>query len=184
MAKNNPRLCVAGIKLRDQVNKNYPARDKASDGWIGDTKHQKTKSDHNPDSKGIVRALDIDADLGKGYDSLELAESLRNAAKNGDKRISYIIHKKKIASKVLGWKWRAYVGSNPHISHIHISFTELGDNDKKAFDINIQKVVKEVKTPITRTTAYNTEIDAIKIDIIAIQNRLKKLEDLVKKSPR
>jgi len=181
MPKIIPRLCVAGIKLRDQINKQYPQRDKASDGWIGNAKHKNTKSDHNPDAKGIVRALDIDAGLGKGVDSWELAESLRSAAKNGDKRISYIIHKKKIASKTLGWKWRPYVGQNPHTSHIHISFTEEGDSNKKAFDIVFPQKKKEEKTPQARSTAYATEIDAIKIEIVALQARLKKLEEMMKK---
>lgn len=138
MSKSKPaKLCSAGVKLRNQINKAFPKRDKASDGWIGDTRHKKTKSDHNPDENGIVRALDIDANLAKGYDAKDLAEALRSAAKNGDKRISYIIYKKKIASKTLNWKWRPYVGSNPHTSHIHISFTKDGDKAGKAFDIKL-----------------------------------------------
>lgn len=137
--KQSARLCAAGVKLRSQINKKYPNRDKASDGWIGDAKHQKTKSDHNPDKNGIVRALDIDADLGKGISSFDLADQLRLLAKNGEKRISYIIHNKKIASSILNWRWRNYTGSNPHLSHIHISFTSKGDIDGSAFDINIQK---------------------------------------------
>jgi hypothetical protein len=182
MPKINPRLCVAGIKLRDQINKAYPQRDKASDGWIGDSRHVKTKSDHNPDKNGIVRALDIDSNLSKGADSWDLAESLRVAAKNGDKRISYIIHKKKIASKTLNWKWRPYVGNNPHLSHIHISFTELGDTDKKLFDIKI-KEVKEIKksTPVERKDAYLKELDSIMAEFAKIE---KKMAEFKKKYPR
>jgi hypothetical protein len=128
------KLCAAGVKLRAQINQAYPNRDKASDGWLADARHGKTKSDHNPDPKtGYVRALDIDGDLGKGIDSWELAESLRQLAKAGDKRISYVIHNRKIASRILGWKWRPYLGSNPHYSHIHVSFSEAGDTDGRKF---------------------------------------------------
>ena len=151
MSKSKPaKLCSAGVKLRNQINKAFPNRDKASDGWIGDARHKKTKSDHNPDENSIVRALDIDSNLSKDFDAKDLAEALRLAAKNGDKRISYIIYKKKIASKILNWKWRPYVGSNPHTSHIHISFTKDGDKVGPAFDLSFTKNI-EIKNRVSDT---------------------------------
>lgn len=135
-----PKLSAAGSKLREQINRTYPNRDKASDGWIGDAKHRAGKSDHNPDSKtGIVRAIDIDADLGKGIDSWAVAEAIRQAAKAGDKRLSYIIHNKRIASATFGWVWRPYIGQNPHYTHIHVSFKPSGDGDRKGFKIDWPK---------------------------------------------
>jgi len=141
------QLSKAGAKLRNQINKTYPNRKKDSDGWIGDIKHVTQKSDHNPDPKtGIVRALDIDADLAKNVDSWELAEAIRAAAKAGDKRISYIIHKGKIANGSIGfWIWRAYKGQNPHHTHLHISFSKAGDEDGKAFNIVFPKAKIEQK---------------------------------------
>ncbi len=57
------RLCAAGIQLREQIDDDYPDRDRKSDGWIADARHlAKGSSDHIP-VDGIVRALDIDADL-------------------------------------------------------------------------------------------------------------------------
>ena len=53
--------------------------------------------------------------------SIYLAEQIRVAAKT-DKRISYIIHVGKIASPLLGWKWRKYRGINSHHRHLHVSF--------------------------------------------------------------
>jgi hypothetical protein len=59
-----PKLCKAGVQLREQIDDDYPERDRKSDGWIADTRHSTRKSDHNPDPKsGIVRAIDVDADL-------------------------------------------------------------------------------------------------------------------------
>ena len=59
------KLCKAGVQLREQIDDDYPDRDKKSDGWIADARHlAKGNSDHCPDAKSqIVRALDIDADL-------------------------------------------------------------------------------------------------------------------------
>ena len=130
------KLSKAAEQLRKEVNLKYPKRDKRSDGWLGDSKHKLRKSDHNPDKQGWVRAIDIDADLVKGStkESWLLAEKLKSIAIK-DKRISYIIHQGRICSPRLGWKWRVYKGSNPHHTHIHISFTKAGDLNGKAFGI-------------------------------------------------
>lgn len=114
----------------------YMDRDRKSDGWLGDTRHSVRKSDHNPDKNGIVRALDIDADLGAHKEeAYALVEKIRKCAKRGDKRIKYIIYDGKIMSPIMNWKRRKYRGANPHRSHFHISFTTLGDKDGSWFDL-------------------------------------------------
>lgn len=132
-----PKLCKAGQQLREQIDDAFPDRDRASDGWLGDAKHAARKSDHNPTVEGIVRAIDIDADL-KSHKSeaFDLADQLRLLARS-DKRISYIIFNSKIASWRMNYKWRVYRGINPHKKHIHISFTKLGDTDGGMFYIPI-----------------------------------------------
>ena len=132
-----PKLCKAGQQLRLQVDDSYPDRDRTSDGWVGDVRHSARTSDHNPDAKGIVRAIDIDRDLaGKKKPDLmpDLADQIRLCAKS-DKRISYIIFNGKIASSRMGWRWRKYSGINPHDHHCHISFTKKGDTDSSFFNI-------------------------------------------------
>ena len=132
-----PVLCRAGQQLRLQIDDSYSDRDRTSDGWIGDTRHSARPSDHNPDTAGIVRAIDIDRDLsGKAKPDLmpDLADQIRHAAKS-DKRIAYIIFEGKIASPRLGWRWRKYYGINPHTKHCHISFTKKGDADGSFFNI-------------------------------------------------
>jgi hypothetical protein len=133
-----PLLCKAGQQLRLQVDDSYTDRDRTSDGWIGDTRHQARPSDHAPDAEGIVRAIDIDRDLsGKAKPDLmpDLADQLRLCAKRGDKRISYIIFDGRIASSKKSWAWRAYSGINKHNHHCHISFTKKGDADGSFFNI-------------------------------------------------
>jgi hypothetical protein len=129
------KLCKAGQQLREQIDDAFPDRDRASDGWLGDAKHAARKSDHNPTAEGIVRALDIDANLrSHKSEAFDFADQLRLLARS-DKRISYIIFNGKIASWKRNYKWRAYSGLNPHTSHIHVSFTKLGDNDRSMFRI-------------------------------------------------
>lgn len=131
-----PKLCAAGVQLRDQVDTWFPDRcTKSPEGWLGDSRHSTRKSDHNPDADGWVRAIDINSRL-ESSDSLApyLADQIRIAAKS-DPRISYVIYNSKIASSKLGWRWRKYTGINPHKRHLHCSFTKLGDLDGRPFDI-------------------------------------------------
>jgi len=147
------KLCKAGQQLREQIDDAFPDRDRTSDGWLGDAKHAARKSHHNPDASGIVRAIDIDADLrSHASEAFDLADQLRLLARS-DKRISYIIFNGKIASWKLNYAWRPYKGINPHKKHIHCSFTKLGDNDNGMFRIPIL-----TGEPINGTTKSNRSI--------------------------
>ena len=99
------KLCKAGQQLREQIDDDYPDRDRRSDGWIADARHlAKGNSDHIPRG-GIVRGLDIDSDLKAHPEEVfALVEKIRKVAKRGDKRIKYIIHNKRICSPILNWK--------------------------------------------------------------------------------
>ena len=134
-----PILCKAGQQLRLQIDDSYPSRDRKSDGWVGDTRHQaRPTSDHNPDENGIVRAVDLDRDLcGISKPDLmpDLADQIRLCAKAGDRRISYLIFNGKIASAKKGWAWRPYSGINPHHAHLHVSFAKSGDSDGSFFNV-------------------------------------------------
>ena len=129
------RLVAAGVKLRDQVNKRFPSRDKASDGWIGDRAHQARKSDHNPDARGWVHALDIDADLVPWSPKVskraaraladQLVEYARSGAPGSD-RLKYVVFDGQIASGTYStsfWTWRG--SGYGHHHHIHVSFTDV-----------------------------------------------------------
>jgi hypothetical protein len=133
-----PWLSKAAVQLREQIDDSYSDRLRGNaEGWVADLRHQQAgKSDHIPDkSSGCVRAIDIDARLSdnKG-DSAYLADQIRQYGKNHG-RISYVIHLGKIASPVLGWRWRKYRGYSPHNHHIHISFKKDQDKNSDFFNI-------------------------------------------------
>lgn len=139
--KPKPKLCAAGEQLRREINRLYPKRDKASDGWIGNSAHAAVKSDHNPDPEsGIVRAVDIDEDLkGRGrpdpIDANKIVRQIVQIGKAGDERLAYVIFEGRIWSRTYGWKSRPYSGLNAHNQHFHISFTKAGDDDGRPFKI-------------------------------------------------
>ena len=135
------KLSKAAVQLREQIDDSFPDRDRTSDGWIGDTRHAHRKSDHNPDAQGWVRAIDIDRDLFKGSkpDIMpDLADQLRAACKSkSEKRISYIIFDGRIASPILGWRWRKYTGANKHTKHMHVSFKKEADNAGAFYQVSM-----------------------------------------------
>jgi len=115
------RLAKGLEKLRSQVNEKWPGRSKDSDGSVGDTSHSARASDHNPDSAGVVHAIDITHDPRDGFDSYAFADML---LKQQDRRLKYVISNRRIGSGPAGpsaGKWRPYSGSNPHDHHVHIS---------------------------------------------------------------
>jgi len=140
-----PWLSKAATQFRDQVNAAYPDRNKRMDGWIGDLRHQSRgiKSQHNPNELGEVCALDIDAGLSEEQGiAIYLADQIRLAAKQGDRRILYIIFMGKICSAKSFWRWVKYKGLNPHTKHIHISFKE--NQNGKPFNIPLLGGTNEV----------------------------------------
>lgn len=106
--------------LLNQVNTRWPNRSKVSDGWIGDSAHQETNSDHNPNPAGVVTAQDITHDPANGMDAGKLANSIICSR---DNRVKYIIWDRRIWLPVTGWK--NYTGVNPHTKHVHISVSAL-----------------------------------------------------------
>lgn len=119
-----PRLVPCLVRLRAEFNVCGPGRDKRSDGWIGDTAHAATKSAHNPNAAGWVRAIDVDK-TGPwlppfGFNSA--IEMLRVRHRTGlDARLQNIIWAGRITSRSWGWReWRDYDGPNSHHEHAHL----------------------------------------------------------------
>ena len=122
------RLCYSLAQLRSQINDAFPNRNKASDGWIGDAAHAASNSEHNPNRAGVVRALDITHDPSNGVDGHRLAA---DAIAELDRRgvSAYVIFAGRIRSTILmRGIWRRYTGSNPHNTHVHVSYITGYDN--------------------------------------------------------
>jgi hypothetical protein len=117
------RVAESLQRLLAQVNQMAPSRNKASDGSIGDPRHQSRASDHNPwvidGNMGVVTARDITHDPNNGCDAQKIADSI---VASRDPRVKYLIWNRRICnSQVEPWTWRKYTGTNPHNKHIHIS---------------------------------------------------------------
>jgi hypothetical protein len=129
-----PKLSKSAIQLREQLDDEFPNRDRRSDSGIySDARHAARKSDHNADGNGWVRAIDISRGLSEGVDVMpDLVDQVRLYAKKHG-RFSYIIFDGKIASPILNWKFRKYKGINPHKKHAHFSFREDAKLDDSFF---------------------------------------------------
>ena len=109
-------LAPSLVQLRTEVNRLWPQRSRVSDGTIGNAAHAARKSDHNPNARRSVNAIDITA---KG---IHVSRLIRAAIAHP--ATAYVIHGGYIWSRTYGWKRRTYTGSNPHHTHVHISIQQ------------------------------------------------------------
>lgn len=138
------------VALRTEFNFLAPARDRASDGSIGDSAHASSSSDHNPDetaktpyedadSRNEVHAIDVDADLRKsGWTMAKAVEVIVTRHRIGaDDRLQNVIYNRRIWSRSWGWTARTYTGSNPHDKHAHFSsrYTTPQENDTRSWGL-------------------------------------------------
>jgi hypothetical protein len=117
------RAAKSIVQLQRDLDRAHPGR-KKPDGIIGDAAHASRESDHNPNSAGVVQAIDISE--GGGLADRLLADRL---LASHDKRIKYIISEGRIGSSYKSggaeaWTWRPYTGSNAHMSHVHLSVVD------------------------------------------------------------
>lgn len=140
------RLAKSLIQLRNQINEAFPARDKESDGSIGDAAHSARKSDHNPNAAGVVTAIDVDRDFNDGHDGRELVSAL---VASQDPRIKYIIFERQISETGNVTRWSPYFGKNAHNHHVHIS---VSANPKLYDDPSPWKLNFKVKAPLAPPT--------------------------------
>jgi hypothetical protein len=141
--------------LRKQINAAFPARDKTSDGTIGDAAHQaESASGHNPDStKGSrpewqdddanadVRAWDMDSDLRfPGVSAQDVVDHLGELP-GLSSVIRYMIFNRKIYRASAGFAPAAYTGASAHTEHIHFSgaYTEAADRNT-TFDFRFEEL--------------------------------------------
>lgn len=99
--------------LRQEIYRRWPNHQKRFDGWIGDVRHQRRKSDHNPDARGVVHAIDVDVN---GIDPRAL---VRRAIRHPT--VQYVIFNRTIWSRSHDFQPRRYTGTDPHTGHVHIS---------------------------------------------------------------
>lgn len=127
-------LAPALAQLRAEVNKRWPKRSKRSDGTIGDAAHSARKSDHNPNARRSVNAIDITA---SGIDTGALI-----AAAKRHPSVRYIIFNRRIMNRDIGnFRPRRYTGSNPHTAHVHISIyqSRTAENRRQSWGIATAK---------------------------------------------
>lgn len=117
------RLARSLETLRAQINAAWPDRSKATDGAVGDLRHQGIKSDHDPDVNGIVKAIDVTNDPAHECHAALICEAIRASR---DKRVAYLIFNHFMLRSydkpgIPAWTWAEYTGEMPHDHHFHIS---------------------------------------------------------------
>jgi len=88
---------------------------------VGDLAHQQEQSDHNPDSRGIVHAIDVMTETDTANDGA--AARILAWLLSWTDDLQYVIHDRVIYGRdeANGWRGSRYSGSDPHTNHIHVS---------------------------------------------------------------
>lgn len=136
-------VAPALLKLRAEIDALWPSRDRSADGTIGDSAHQRGKSEHNPDAHGVVRAMDITE---RGVD----IQRIINAC-IGDPRVHYIIYHGRICSRTTGWQWRP---SSGHEHHMHVSLRN-NTSGRDSWDI-INRAANDTSTWLHKSGATSS----------------------------
>lgn len=128
-------------RCRTEINQRWPSRDHSSDGWIGDAAHRTRPSDHNPNRRGVVDAIDIDVD---GIQCAVLVAILI-----AHPAVNYVIWNRTIWSRSRGFRAARYTGTDPHTNHIHVSVlqTVAAENNTTPWRIFAGIVIVPVVQP-------------------------------------
>lgn len=144
------------------ANRVAPNRSRASDGTIGDLAHQAqgSSSDHNPDARGIVHAVDVTNDPANGMDTWHWGQIVASRMIAGfETRVEYLVSndgQKDVIfhPSVHGNRW-VQNGSSPkqeHRNHLHTSIKYLvsAENDISPYFVD-SSIPPPVPTPPTPT---------------------------------
>ena len=120
------RPAPAAHAVLEQADARAPRRNRASDGLKGDDAHAARQSHHNPDSRGVVLAVDLTHDPASGIDAHGM---VRAAVTRRDPRLLEAISLGEIWTRARAREgWRPYRG-HPHDKHAHLSIAREHEND-------------------------------------------------------
>jgi hypothetical protein len=107
------RLAKSLARLESEIKSAYPG----TTVWdIGDEDHQAGYSDHNPNAKDVVCAIDVLDD-----DGLNLAKFVAHLIANPHPNLRYVIYNEVIYQRKNGFEPEEYHGPNKHKRHAHVS---------------------------------------------------------------
>lgn len=107
------RLAKSLSVLRTEILARYPG----TTVWtIGDQAHASGYSDHNPNSKGVVCAIDV-----KGDGGMSLQAFVDHLIKHPHPNLRYVIYNRRIYQRKNGFRAQVYTGPNAHADHAHAS---------------------------------------------------------------
>lgn len=113
-------LAPSLVRGRAVIDGRWPTRDRASDGWIGDAAHQGRTSDHNPNVRDSVNAIDVD--MFGGGTPVHRASIVAGAMVHP--ATEYVIFWRRIYQRSDQFRPRVYNGINPHDKHAHVSIRQ------------------------------------------------------------
>lgn len=116
------RLAPSLIRGRAVIDARWPHRDRSLDGWIGDEAHQGRVSDHNPNTRNLVDAIDVDMYSPASGQQVHRQSIVAGAIVHP--AVHYVIFARRIYSRDDAFQPREYHGINGHLGHCHVSISQ------------------------------------------------------------
>jgi hypothetical protein len=153
-------------KALEDATARFPKRNKASDGIMGDVRHQKQKSDHNDGN-----AFDLTHDPANGVDCNILSRQVIN-----DPRVTYVIWNREIYNRSRAAEgWRRYSGKNPHTKHMHVSIKATSRNDLAPWIWSVTGAAPPTASVAPPYPGKVLRVNSKGADVHVLQQRLKDL---------
>lgn len=147
----------------DNINIKWPNRPRGMDGWIGDAAHQLHASDHNPNKRDTVDAIDVDttqppAPATPIHVPTVIASMIMHPSTN------YVIHNRRIMDADDKFMPHAYTGTNPHGGHIHDSIRQstVAENSPVVYRF----IVKPMNWTLLKRGSRNNQVKELQAYLI------------------
>jgi hypothetical protein len=145
----------------DNINIKWPERPRALDGWIGDEWHQQRQSDHNPNKRDTVDAIDVDSGR-TGDTPIHVPTAI--AAMIMHPSTHYVIHKRRIMHREDDFLPHEYTGDNPHDKHIHDSIQQTAAAENSV--IVYKFILKPMKWPLLERGSRSNAVKELQAYLI------------------
>lgn len=134
------------VNLRGEIDRRWPNRDRRTDGWYR-APNIGPPSQHHPDGKGAVHAIDVDKD---GINPDWIVAHIRRSGGV----LWYMIWNRTIWSATHQWQPRPYSGPSPHTDHMHFSvyLTATAENYSGTWGIAVAGTETVGPAPPTAST--------------------------------
>lgn len=155
-------LAPSLVRLLREIDARWPRRARNIDGWYRAYVPGARPSDHHPDGKGMVHAIDVTS---AGILPMTLvAVTARQVMPT-----TYVIYNRRIYSATRGFMGVPYTGPHDHVNHVHVSIGRSANEENYTGPWGLANVAAPSTAP---TQGFGAAEPWIYAEVIQASSRL------------